>query len=487
MYADFLEVAGLLFWLIILMGMSVGAGALLYRLIIHLWAYTEEKALTVEARRLDIERQRRDVDLTVMSPHALPVPRNALDSLDVGRAYAGLLDAVKGHAPTLHSLTYSPRMDYRYDNDVHGLLPEQASTVPTFQAPDLWSLYHQGHLPDHGFLLGYNLDTGVPVQAGWNELYSALVGGVSRSGKSTLIRGVLAQAALQGSRFVIVDKHFAVGNDSMAASLMPLRSLMLTNIAAGETQMFDTLRLVRGVADARLSGRDKDKTPLVLVVDEATGLFMRSNLAEELIGLLGLLTQESAKTGVFAIVIGQQWTGEILPTTVRNSFVSAISCRARRDVARVMSGSTEFAKIAETLQPPGQAVWMQPNREIVKIAIPNCTAHHIELVAREVSSGVYEVPKLLPEVEPGPASGPLSGPADENNTMVDPDENPIVTLTIDPIRAELVRQLYVNNAPRAEIIKQLWKIEAKQGTRAFKNAARELDEILRALLKGQLR
>lgn len=56
---------------------------------------------------------------------------------------------------------------------------------------------------------------------------------------------------------------------------------------------------------------------------------------------------------------GQHFKADIIDSAVRNSFVSGISCRARREVTRIMSGSNEFGKLAETLI-PGQAVWMTP-------------------------------------------------------------------------------------------------------------------------------
>jgi hypothetical protein len=481
MYSDFLEVVGLLFWLIVLVGICVGAGAILYLLIIRLWVFTEERMIAIESQRLAVLRQRKDVEVMVMTPSTLPVPRTALDSLNVGAAYAALLDAVKGHPAGLQSLTYSPNL--RYNNETQGLLPEQASTVPLV-VPDFWQLYHAGQLPEHGFLLGFNPATGSPITADWRELYSALVGGSSGSGKSTLIRNILAQSALQGGRFVVLDKHYGAGDDSLGASLAPLRPLMLTDIASTESQMLDALSYVRNVAEARLSGGDKDRTPIVLVIDETTGLLLRSNVATSLIDVLGIITQESRKAGVFAFAIGQQWSSQVLSTNVRNSFVSALSCRARRDVARTMSGSTEFGQIVEAL-PQYHAAWLRPDGEIVKLAIPNTTQKHIDLVARTLTPDKTPV-YALPEVGSGPLSGPQSGPDVTNVAHAGPDTGPDrdsdVALTVDPIKAELIRQLFKAGKPRSAILREVWGINAKPGDRAFKTASRELDEVIRALV-----
>jgi len=88
-------------------------------------------------------------------------------------------------------------------------------------------------------------------------------------------------------------------------------------------------------------------------------LLQRSTIAAELTATLGQIAQETRKVGVFCLAIGQQFSSTVMSTPVRNSFVSYVTCRTRRDVARVMSGSAAFGKAAETLT-TGQAVWMTP-------------------------------------------------------------------------------------------------------------------------------
>jgi hypothetical protein len=350
---------------------------------------------------------------------------------------------------------------------VQGALPEQSS-APAFVAPDFWQLYHAGKLPEHGFLMGFDPSTGAAITADWRQLYSALVGGSSGSGKSTLIRNILAQSALQGGRFVVLDPHYSAGEESLGASLAPLRPLMLTDIAASEAQMLDALAYVRSVAEARLSGRDKDRTPIVLVIDETTGLLMRSNVADALVTVLGVITQESRKAGVYAFAIGQQWSSQVLSTTVRNSFVSAISCRTRRDVARVMSGSTEFAKLAEAIT-IGQAAWMKPDGDIVTLSVPNCTDKHIDLVARTLTRGdgerrtVYALPQV---VESGSQPGSPSGSHDEflgaAELLGEPLREPVrIDPVVDGARMARVRLMLADKKGINEIIRDVWNVQGK--------------------------
>jgi hypothetical protein len=435
-----------------LLGSLIIPAALLltaWLIIPHIWRGVKAIAfLPIEYRERAAHAQQLEAEAGIvrLPPGQVVVPYRLIE-----RVIAAQFQA-QGHyhstmampANVPHTMTYAPHIR-QLGNGAPQLEAAQENTPPAVEIDrrDFWQLYHADELPENGFCLGWDMTTGQKIIAGWDELYNVLVGGVSRSGKSTLIRSVLAQAAIQGSRFVVIDKHFGAGEDSMGASLLPLRPLMLTDIAATEAQQVNALRLVRNVANARLTGRDKSRSPLVLVIDETTGLLLRSNIAKELIDLLSLLTIESAKVKVFAICIGHQWTSEILPTAVRNSFVSAISCRARRDTARVMSGSIEFAKLAADLKPPGQAVWMMPSGDIVQLSVPNCTAHHIELVAREVSTGVGK--QMVP-----------SFPHRESST---PNEaGGIITESLLPLDSKALRaiELLKTGREHKEIIGEVW-------------------------------
>ena len=132
-------------------------------------------------------------------------------------------------------------------------------------------------------------------------------------------------------------------------------------------------------------------------------------MAQEILDALrreGFISQETRKVGVFAFCIGQNFTGKIMPTEVRNSFVSFISCRARRDVARVQSGSNDFGVAAEGLA-IGQAVWMTPSGETHRIAVPNCTMEHLEAIAGEITGVNAENQDLRVNTRFQAASKPL--------------------------------------------------------------------------------
>lgn len=449
------------------------AAYLLYRLVLSAAVLTINCRLDLERRGIDNESARGNSRLVTVTPQATLVSR---EHVEAGLLYDRIFDLLGAdvdsrrlpqHVP--HSLHYAPHI---IDKRPAMLPAPEDVEPPTVDVPaqDIWQLWTAGLLPDNGFLMGHNLATGEPVLADWLQLYSALVGGMSGSGKSTLIRSVLIQSALQGGRFVVLDRHFGAGPESLGASLQPLRPLMLCDVAANERQMIDALRWVLDIGRRRLSGQDKDESPLILVVDETTAMFQRSNVANELGTVLGEIAQETRKVGVYALCIGQNFDGKIMPTTIRNSFASFISCRARRDVARVMSGDNEFGKMAAGLR-TGQAVWMSTDGDMTRLAVPNATQKHIELVARQCLTGVStESDFSFPQREMTPEPGVIGK---DTGTSLEP------SFAIDS-RALRTVQLFEEGKTQKEILAEVWG--ASTG-RKYMDASVEFQNIIREYIR----
>lgn len=357
-----------------------------------------------------------------------------------------------------HSLTYSPHISKK--NDALTVVPEEQKGREIAPAMDFLSLFQNNKLPSDRFLMGTDLDDGSEVLATWGNLYSALIGGTSGSGKSTLIRSLLAQSALQKGRFVVIDPHYGAGEESLGASLQPLRKIMLCDPAGSEKEMFSALWTVEQMGRDRLSGKDKNRVPVVLVVDETTALLQRGNVAEQLIKTLALIAQETRKVNIFAFAIGQNFSSEVLPSVVRNSFASFVTCRARRDVARIQSGSVRFGHVAENLR-LGQAVWQTPQGDILRFSVPNCTQQHLEAIGANLTVGSTSAgaSAVLPECFHGSKNGSVGSTleVDRKQPGSSPEELPEVdqSLTAEEYR---VLELHRSGASKREIIKQVYRV-----------------------------
>jgi ABC-type cobalamin/Fe3+-siderophores transport system ATPase subunit len=418
--------------------------------------------------RAEVKAKQEDTRLARVDANGFPpLPRQLIEEPHYAAALLALVHQgleVKKPSSVPQTLTYAPNL--RYSNDVQGAAAE--ASAPALEVKDFWSLFTGGHLPEQGFLMGYSLDDGQPVMADWRNLYSVLIGGQSGTGKSTLIRTILAQSALQGGQFLVLDPHFRAGEESLGASLQPLQSRMIAEPASTDASMLDTLRYVASAGRQRLQGKDKNKTPLILVVDELTGLLQRSGIADELTATLGQISQETRKVGVFCLAIGQQFSSEVMSTPVRNSFVSYMSCRTRREVARVMSGSNLFGKAVETLT-TGQAVWMTPQGEFHRMMVPNTTKQHIQMVAQS----------LEPHQMEAAASTPATSTASRRPEIAASEAVEVAGSVFDP-RSARVRQLIMEHKSAKEIIGELW---GTTGGDSYRRASAEYQAIVQQLIR----
>lgn len=413
----------------------------------------------------------------------LPVPASLLRSPEF--AHRAIDSHQASYLANLSTFHYSPESN----QNITGADGQTMTAAATSAPQTFWQLYQAGQLPAKGFLMGYNLDKGSnneAITADWGDLYSSLINGRSGMGKSTLARSILAQSVMQGGRFVLIDPHYNSGNESLGASLEPLRNLMLCDVASEEKQIVDALRYVGQIGKRRLAGQDKDRTPIVLVVDETTTLFQRSNVAGILTDVLAQISQETRKVGVYAMCIGQNFDGRILDTTIRNSFVSMISLPSRRDVARVMSGNTEFGRLAEKLK-IGQCVWMDTHGELYTLAVPNCTAADLELVARSFDGkNVYvaENSNLQRESTTSKAL-PSHFQATSNDVEIDDLEvggsgsgsGVEVGREVDSVRAQRVITAFLDGDSYTKIAKDIYGVA---GGRKYNDARDEIDLILRS-------
>lgn len=375
--------------------------------------------LEVEAKKVSIESQQVSVQSQLASVRRQLTVENVLQA-DANGLYPITVQALQLPEVQLANLQIAYRLQQSKDNVLQSLnygpkyTNNQTNTgieqpLLTADAPGFWQLVESGKLPDGKMLLGY--DQGKEqVTASWNELRSTLIGGKSGTGKSTALRSLLAQAALQGSRFVVVDPHYNSGEESLGHSLQPLQSLMLADVAHDDATISQALSYVMGIGESRLAGRDKERFPVVLVVDEVTALLSRSNVADDLNRTLQFIATETRKVNVYTFCAGQNFNASIMPSETRNNFVSMFGFQMRRDTARAMSGNTEFAQQVESLS-IGQMVWFAPSGDLVPVSVPNVTESDLNRVAQKF------LPNTLGSSDFQPTSNQL--PVTENASEID--------------------------------------------------------------------
>lgn len=256
-------------------------------------------------------------------------------------------------------------------------------------------------------LLGFDTDIGAELVGSWLDLYSTAVSGMPGSGKTTSQRFLACQTALHGARFAICDPHAGAADDSLAATLAPLSAAFVCEPASGDKAILEIVRYVADVGRRRVSGQDRDTTPLILWVDELTSLLGRSSVAGELAELLERVAQEYRKRAVFVCASGQIWTAARTSSELRDSFASVLCHRMKRSQARLLL-PTDEAEQAERLS-IGQAVLWRTSGETSTVQIPLTTAQDVQRVAGLLATGRPTAQPVGSQIEAPPQPPDMPG------------------------------------------------------------------------------
>lgn len=442
-------------------------------------------------RERDIKLQDKISNLGYILPTAdgiLPVPRSALEDVD-----------------TL-AFTKEQIISKRKPNSV--ILPPNISggqQVSVGGIPDFFSLWQNDKLPKDGkILLGFNAANGEPVISSFGEMYSTLIGGQPRSGKSTFVRFLIVQALLQGGKFVVIDPHVDAGQDSLAGSFEVINSKLYAPIARSTQDQLNLIELVKLEIKDRLSGKKKADFDLIFITDETGQMLSDPNTGKPLEELLGIIVNQAGKARVYAISIGQNFHSRIVSTVVRNSYISIVSTYSRKEVARMLSGDQNFAELAETLQ-VGQIVLYKRHESMI-INVPNVTSRHVGLIAMEkqmLTSGkvidaeysVIPATQSRKVEERYPLQKEWIDEADDDPSgsgqVVDSNPNgsgfalPLQTQLPAHLKADKLEKILemMNEMKSAtQIIKEVWKVDSKGD--AFQKAAVEYRQYLAYIAKG---
>lgn len=403
-------------------------------------------------------------------------------------AFHGARQLEAARQPVPHTITYSPhathapRLDYRTHPGGAAVLPadEPARVV---EAPSFAALLDAGRIGrGNPMLLGYD-PAGAPLEGSWLDLYSCGVGGLSGSGKSWTAVFLAAQAALFGTRIVLLDPH-ASNAESLAARLGPLAPRFLCAPAESPREMGQAVELVAEELRRRKAGARGE--PVLFIADEYSAL-QRGELADPLAALVEGLGQEGRKLGLYALVAGQVWTASRAGgTEVRDSLASAYVHRCRPAQARYLTGMTAADLPGDLLElPAGGAYLLSTAGDFRRVTIPRMAPADVARVAELAQAGgpatTGPAPRPLGFHAPAPAQAPAQarpGPG--------PDSGPARASAsgsgIPPLDAEAARVLarFAAGATVHDLAVELGG-DANPGSRKYKAARERVEALLRAL------
>ena len=399
-------------------------------------------------------------------------------------AYHGARQLEAGRQLVPHTITYAPhnthRLDYRGDTGGAALPALAEPTTTGAPVPSFAQLLDSGRVGrGNPLLLGYD-DEGKPVEGSWLQLYSCAVGGLSGSGKSWTATFLAAQAALYGSRIVLLDPH-AADPQSLAQRLAPMRARFVCEVASEPAAMRAAVDLVAGELARRKAGRRGDSW--LFIADEFSAL-QRGDLADPLAALVEGLGQEGRKLGLYAMVCGQVWSAARAGgTELRDSLASAYVHRLRPAQARMLTGLSTDELPGDLLQlPAGCAYLLDTAGDLRRVTIPEMHPSDVARVAQLLEGGAPSTaPSAAPSTtrtigfRPARREGALEGALEGANSAPLPGQQEAPNWT--PEEAAILAALRDGKTP-GEVAAEL---AGASGGRKYQEAARRVADIVRRL------
>jgi hypothetical protein len=338
--------------------------------------------------------------------------------------------------PQTVSTTYAPHVVYRPQNE----LPPPSAPSQVIQVPAFAQLLASGAIGQgQPLLLGYT-ETGA-LTGGWRDLCSSAVAGISGSGKTTTLRFLASQSAMHGARFLVLDPHADAGQESLAATLMPLSGAFLAQPATTDKQILDVVKLAQNRLQGRIKGTESDRTPIIVACDEFTSLMRSERLTDPLGGLLESISQEGRKVGVFALLSGQIWSADRSGgSKLRDSLASAYVHRIKRRQAGMLLGMGDRLPDTSDL-PAGQAVLLRTSGELARVAVPLTTQQDVLAVGtmlQKAPASPFRAPSApLPRVTvESPHAGANQAPASQQEGEI------LTLLAAGKTPSQVVRELF---------------------------------------------
>lgn len=259
-------------------------------------------------------------------------------------------------------------------------------SLPSFSELLLTNAFQAGKV-----LIGYH--TTQPVYMEVTDFVSCGFGGGSGSGKTSKLRFLLAQLAIQGVRLHILDAHSG-DPQSLVSSLGDLTRLpnVTAYLALECKETIDFF--MRDLTEAIQSPHEK--TPVVYVIDELLPVLDVAPQAEKFIQKVACEGRKYQRFGVFA---SQIWPASLFKnsgSSTRDALMLKMAAQMPIEQARILFKSKEKAATVEKLALPEMFASSMKFSGVVRV--PFCSKNDMDtLAAAHLPSGVSDEPAAQPE------------------------------------------------------------------------------------------
>lgn len=331
-------------------------------------------------------------------------------------------------------------------------LPAGANDQAVMRVPTMAELLRTWRPARQQMLLGVDRG-GRPIYCALEDLLSTGIIGRPKTGKSTLLRFIYLQCRLIGAQVFVWDLHLTVAGDLPGAN--------------AHTELEDINRSAEEVCrllDRRIKSREYNTQPLMIMADEFNLLAPNSMKATEAIGRIIL---EGRKVNVFSMISGQGLPAHLFGgSTARDALSSRFVMHTTTRQASMVGLDHDCLPWVVDLK-PGTAIVDGPIDPTV-LSIPNTTEADLQMFvpAQKAASILVSAPL--------PADFPMVSREARNTAETSAEES------AEAGKDNLIRDLLLQGKSQREIIAEVY---GQYGGRGYQEAARELNDILRRLVK----
>lgn len=184
------------------------------------------------------------------------------------------------------------------------------------------------------------------------------VSGDSGSGKTSTMRFLLAQCAMNGAALVLCDPHGRKNSQSLIQSCGPLADSFLMPPAISWSEIADAVTMVDRIGRARLNDAE-DTTPIVLVLDEFNDTARNMPDFKVVANLLNNIGRSYRKVGIFCILCIHNWrVAEWRSGTLKDSVQAVIFHRLAKAESKLFVSDPTIAQQISYL-PQGDALYFK--------------------------------------------------------------------------------------------------------------------------------
>jgi hypothetical protein len=269
--------------------------------------------------------------------------------------------------------------------------------------PVLSQLVAAGYSTPQALLVGFDAAS-APAVLDLSLTGCVAVAGQSRSGKTSTAVSLIAQAVQHNAHVFVCDPH-GLHPQGLLAKLAPL-SGRLAKQAVTPEEIAATVALVAKIARRRLDGLDAADAPVVLVIDEFTGLVARGVLPDDTLASLLSVAVEAAKARVHCVLLAQDWTARLLGpqgAPLRRAITHRLLHRCDPSGASFLLGGVIDSRSVATLQ-RGEAIFWPADDSPKPIRVPLVGDEDTRYAAHGATPRPYSPTTALPKPQAAPAA-----------------------------------------------------------------------------------